>query len=60
MIHYQMTYEEARQEATHKWIDPGDYRKQPWMLCRTGDGHAVGTRNDKQVTCPTCKKLRSV
>jgi hypothetical protein len=58
MMHYQMTLEEHR-VARGSYVDPDRYRPdhkdyQPEMLCRTGDGHAEGTRDQAKVDCPRC------
>lgn len=51
MTHYQMTYEERRAIS---YIDRNDFNAHPDMLCRTGDGHAQGTRDKPTVKCPAC------
>ena len=57
VTHYEMTRQEALAIASNNWIDPKDFAQHPWMLCRTGDGHALGTRREVAVTCPACKEL---
>lgn len=60
LTHFQLTLNEAREHATNKWVDAQDFAAHPWMLCRTGDGHASGTRTKSIVTCPAClEKLRT-
>ena len=51
--HYQLTLEE-RIAFTGSYVCGGDDVKQPEMICRTGDGHAKGTRYWQIVTCPHC------
>jgi hypothetical protein len=58
MVHFQLTYDEAKEESLGKWIDPDDYTASPWMLCHTGDAFAQGTRVDARIDCPECKKQR--
>lgn len=58
MTHYQLTLQEHR-AARVGYVDPDRYRPghrdyHPEMLCRTGDGHAQGTRDIGKVTCPRC------
>ena len=58
MTHYVMTYAEHC-AARDGYVDPDLYREghldyRPAMLCRTGDGHANGTRDRNQVNCPRC------
>lgn len=58
MLHYQMTHDEHT-AARGSYVDPDRYRVghrdyQPEMICRTGDGHAKGTRDRSAVTCPRC------
>ncbi len=55
MVHYQHTFEEVR---AVRYMDRGDYEKHPPMLCKTGDGHAVGSRDWSAVTCPRCLQQR--
>jgi len=50
LLHYEMSEQEMNAESYHCSSDP------PRMLCRTGDGHARGTRNELAVTCPACNK----
>lgn len=59
MTHYQLTYEEARADRNGAWIDPNDYKVNPQMLCRSGDGHAQGTRTLSAVDCRSCMAARS-
>ena len=56
MMHYAMTYEEAREARGGAWIDPGDFNALPARaaLCRTGDAHAKVSRNWEAVDCPAC------
>lgn len=54
--HYQLTYEERR--AVGGYVARSDDAAQPEMICRTGDGHAVGTRDWDSVTCPACLERR--
>ena len=54
VMHYVLTYEEAKKLATDGWIDYKDFIQHPWMICRTGDGHAQGTRDESKVTCARC------
>jgi len=56
MLHYQLTLVEARKLMMNGWIDPADFNEHPTMLCRTGDGHATGTRVIARVDCPYCKE----
>jgi hypothetical protein len=61
VTHYEMTLEEHRAERG-SYVDPDRYKPghrdfQPEMLCHTGDGHAVGTRNKAAVTCSACRRL---
>lgn len=53
MNHYQTTFEEAK-AMTPSYINPEDFKAHPWMLCRTGDAHAQGTRQITTVDCPDC------
>jgi hypothetical protein len=62
MMHYRMTLDEHRL-ARGSYVDPDRYREghrdyRPEMLCRTGDGHAVGTRDWFKVTCERCLEHR--
>jgi hypothetical protein len=58
MIHYRMTLNEHI-SARGSYVDPQRYQSscqdyRPEMLCRTGDGHAIGTRTKGSVTCDKC------
>ncbi len=58
MIHYKMTHQE-HEAARGSYVDPDRYKEghrdyQPEMLCRTGDGHARGTRDLSKVDCHYC------
>lgn len=60
MIHRTMTWQEHR-AARGSYVDPDRYREghrdyRPEMVCRTGDGHARGTRDWSAVTCGQCLK----
>lgn len=57
MLHYQLNDQEhaAVSEAKRR----GAMFDRPEMLCRTGDGHAQGTRVWGAVTCPQCNKVRA-
>lgn len=50
-IHYQRSFDEVRAE---RFIDRGDYNARPPVLCRSGDGHAIASRDWSAVTCPAC------
>lgn len=50
-LHYQRSFEEVRAE---RFIDRGDYNARPPVLCGSGDGHALATRDREAVTCPAC------
>jgi hypothetical protein len=52
MTHYELSREEHR--AISKAARNGASFDRPEMLCRTGDGHAKGTRVKAAVTCPYC------
>jgi hypothetical protein len=59
MIHYALTLDEHRAARGGRYVDPDRYRPdhrgfQPEMLCRTGDGHAKGTRDWSKVDCDRC------
>jgi hypothetical protein len=58
MIHYRMTLDEHI-AVRGSYVDPQRYQVydrdyKPEMLCRTGDGHATGTRSKDSVTCDRC------
>lgn len=58
-VHYQMTLQEHI-ASRGGYVDPDRYRighrdYQPQMLCNTGDGHAVGSRDWEKVTCEACR-----
>jgi hypothetical protein len=57
-MHYEMDQSEFSNAKGGGYIDPsrreGSRDYHPEMLCRTGDGHAKGTRNKDAVTCPKC------
>ncbi len=58
MMHYHLTLQE-HEAARGGYVDPDRYREghrdyMPEMLCRTGDGHAKGTRDIQAVTCDVC------
>ena len=52
--HYRLTLEEARERVVSKWIDPGDYRASPTVLCNNGSFRNKSTRNKGKVTCSKC------
>lgn len=59
LMHYEMDHQEHMGAKGGGYVDPSRYREghrdyHPEMLCRTGDGHAKGTRNKGAVTCPAC------
>ena len=52
MVHFELNRrEEMALSVSRRDGSQGD---RPWMLCRTGDGHAVGTRVWDSVNCPRC------
>ena len=62
-VHFVMTFEEHKAAIGGRYVDPARYagkggtdptngRRE--MLCRTGDGHANGSRDWSAVTCPNC------
>lgn len=58
--HFQMDLQEHMAANGGQYVDPDRYRPghrdyHPEMLCRTGDGHAVGTRDKEKVTCERCR-----
>ena len=62
-LHFVMTLEEHRAAIGGRYVDPARYGARmgsdpttgrPEMICRTGDGHAEGTRDWSRVTCPQC------
>jgi len=55
LVHYELTLEERR-AWIGGYICASDFHARPTLLCRTGDGHAVGTRFAVKVTCPTCRE----
>lgn len=59
MMHFMLTLSEHVAVIGGRYVDPERYLKdhrdyKPEMICRTGDGHAKGTRERSQVTCPDC------
>lgn len=58
LTHFCLTLEEHR-ALRGSYVDPSRYAEgrrdyRPEMLCRTGDGHAQGSRDWERVTCPAC------
>jgi hypothetical protein len=51
-MHYQLSDTEHAMVSEAK--RDGAHFDRPEMLCRTGDGHAKGTRHWRSVTCPGC------
>lgn len=54
MTHYKLTYEERRAIPGAGYIARSDFSARPTLICRTGDGHAVGSRDWAKVDCPRC------
>jgi hypothetical protein len=52
MKHFQLSA--AEHAALSEAKRTGATFDRPEMLCRTGDGHAIGTRDWGDVTCPQC------
>lgn len=57
-MHYQLSEYEHR--AVSEAARNGARFDRPEMLCRTGDGHAEGTRYWAKVDCPACQAARYV
>jgi hypothetical protein len=51
-LHYELTYWERR--SLGGYVAESDNAVRPEMACRTGDGHALWTRDWAKVTCPAC------
>lgn len=63
IVHHEMSREEHMNSTGGKYVDPDKYRKghkdyHPAMSCKTGNGHAKGTRSWDDVTCPKCLEQR--
>lgn len=54
--HYQLNRQEHM--AVSEAARAGGQFDRPEMLCRTGDGHAQGTRTWADVTCRRCLEMR--
>lgn len=55
-MHYELSDQERR--AISESARRGAHFERPWMICRTGDGHAQETRVWSRVTCERCLALK--